>query len=415
MNLTLSVPLNLNEKYVIAVSGGVDSMVLLDYLYQLNHQLIVVHFNHLARKEAILDKELLEKYTTLRKIPFYYFELNISKSDFQNQARLLRKKHLEQVAFENQCQNILTAHHLDDLAETILMKLNRGSSLLGYSGMQPFYTKHGYHYIKPLLYIDKETLLAYAKENDLPFLEDGSNFKDDYLRNRMRHHVIPALKKENDFLKHIITFHTQMLDAHHLIRKESLLFLTTYHHQIDLMAYKKLDKAIQTDVLLYLFELNDILPNFELISSIHQALVQNQKPNLFFDLKNDFVLIKNYQVAFIEKRKYLHENLVLPQVIVSDNLKVFKEDYVEICYNKLDYPLSVRHRKDGDILNFPFGRKKLKDFLIDKKVPLQKRDDLWLVVDSNDQIIWIPNLYLNQVLGTKNKIYLSLWEDPHAQ
>lgn len=415
MNLNLSLQLNPNQTYVLAVSGGLDSMVLMDYLYKSNYNLVVVHFDHSVRDASILDKKLIESYVNERNIPFHFFKLTIGKKDFQNQARLLRKKHLEEVANLFSTKNIVTAHHLDDLAETILMKINRGSSLLGYGGMRPSYVSNGFNYLKPFLYQEKNDLLLYAKKHNIHFLEDASNQKDDYLRNRIRHHIIPLFKEENAFLKHIITFHKQTLAAYDFIRKQSFSYLEQYEHTFDIKTFKVLDPAVMTDVILLLFEQCHIPSNFFLINDIVEGLLNDSKPNLFFDLKADFVFIKNYESFLILPKKELTELKPLPQVITSKNLVDFTQEYVEICYNKLDYPLSVRRRKNGDHLAFPFGRKKLKSFLIDKKIPLQERDHLDLICDANDNIIWIPNLYLNQTLGTENKIYLTLQEASHAK
>ncbi|MDO8030146.1 7-cyano-7-deazaguanine synthase ['Planchonia careya' phytoplasma] len=117
MFLSLSISLKREYKYVISVSGGVDSMTLLDYLYSRKFQIIVVHFNHLKRERSYQDKVLVNEYCQLRKIPFYYFELNLENKNFQNQASLTRKLYLQKIAVQYQTCYIVTAHHLNEGAK----------------------------------------------------------------------------------------------------------------------------------------------------------------------------------------------------------------------------------------------------------------------------------------------------------
>ncbi|MDO7983559.1 MAG: ATP-binding protein [Pigeon pea little leaf phytoplasma] len=115
--LPLAITLKKEYKYVISVSGGVDSMTLLDYLYSRKFQIIVVHFNHLKRERSYKDKVLVNEYCQLRKIPFYYFELSLENKNFQNQASLTRKLYLQKIAVQYKTRYIVTAHHLNEGAK----------------------------------------------------------------------------------------------------------------------------------------------------------------------------------------------------------------------------------------------------------------------------------------------------------
>ena len=128
------IDLDFSKKLIVSVSGGVDSMVLMDFLRRLNLNLVIVHFNHQVRGQSIDEANMVREYTEKYHLPFNYFKLDLNlNADFQNRARNLRRKHLEDVARRNNTPYILTAHHLDDLLETILIKITRGSSLDGYS------------------------------------------------------------------------------------------------------------------------------------------------------------------------------------------------------------------------------------------------------------------------------------------
>lgn len=150
--------LDKTKDYIISVSGGIDSMVLLDFLYHQNYKLKVVHFNHSVRKDSIKDKNLVYDYCLKKNIDFHYFKLNLNyeEGNFQNKARILRLEKLKQVALQYKTKYLLTAHHLDDLSETIFLKILRGSSLLGYSGMQDSCLYEDFILLKPFLYTEKK-------------------------------------------------------------------------------------------------------------------------------------------------------------------------------------------------------------------------------------------------------------------
>lgn len=406
----MSFKINLSKlnTYIIAVSGGLDSMVLLDYLIKNGYKLVVVNFNHQKRSEAHLEHLSIEKICNFHNIPYHYIKLKIKKGNFQEEARNLRYEHLESVAVKHQTNYIVTAHHADDLAETILMKLLRGSNLLGYSSMQKSSNIGNFTYLKPLLDYAKEDLYAYAKAHQVIFNEDSSNLEDHYLRNRIRHNVIPLLKEENDVLKHFKNFSDQTYQTSEFIRLTTKK-LTKSDLSIDLVTFKTLHIAIQTDMISYILESFNITRSFEKINVILKQLLSD-KPNIEIKLSKAYYLVKAYQKAHMMPVDLLHLKKELPTLTISHN-KVDNTKYsIELCYNKLDFPIQVRRRLPGDMLMFSFGRKKLKSYLIDKKIPKSIRDDLIVITDTNETILWIPDLYINDQLGNDNIIYLSLKE-----
>src|SRR5690554_4768459 len=200
-------------------------MVLFDLFVKHNLNFVVVHFNHQKRAESILDHELVESMCTLHHIPYHYIKLKIKNGNFQEVSRNARYKNLEFIAEQYHTPYIVTAHHLDDLAETILMKLIRGSNLLGYSSMQASTKIENFIYLKPLLNYSKEDIKTYQTKHGLLYLEDHTNLEDTYLRNRIRHHFMPLLKEENDVLTHFKNFSTQSYLASDYIRDQSKAFL----------------------------------------------------------------------------------------------------------------------------------------------------------------------------------------------
>ncbi|MBP5835952.1 tRNA lysidine(34) synthetase TilS [Candidatus Phytoplasma meliae] len=450
--MKLSSKLDLQATYIIAVSGGVDSMVLLDFLRSQNITLKVVHFNHLMRPEALEDKRLVQSYCINHNIPFHYFKLHLTKADFQNKARLLRQAKLQQIACLYHTSKIITAHHLDDLAETILMKLGRGSTLLGYSGMQPQLFINKFVFLKPFLYTTKKEIMAYAKTYQVPFLEDKTNQETIYQRNYIRHRVIPYLQEKTAFLANVKRFSCQLLETHHFIRKTTLAFIKEQqldHRQqgqqssyvllpsnktiqtqtksnsanpplFDLKSFLLLDIVIQQDIILFLLEQANLNKNFGLIKSIVKGLNNPLKPNLSWCLHLGFYLVKSYFWFGLMTCNNLgmktNNNLKPPLLAASScsaAVAFFSSKIQPISYDShhIILPLTIRHKKNGDILKFPFGTQKLKTFLINRKISLLQRNNLWLVVDASNNILWIPNLYINQVLGTNKCLYLALKDD----
>src|SRR5690554_6331714 len=406
--MAIKLKLNPNNLYILAVSGGVDSMVLFDLFLKHKYRFIVVHFNHQKRTQSMDDHQLIESLCHTHNIKYHYIKLNIKKGNFQEMARNERYLHLEEIADQYSTSYIVTAHHLDDLAETVLMKLIRGSNLLGYASMQAKVTIDNYTYLKPLLNYSKADLLAYQQTYNLNYLEDHTNLEDTYLRNRIRHHVMPLLKQENDVLTHFKNFSTQSYLASDYIRDQSKAFLNL-DLTFNLKDFIKLHDAVKMDIISLILETLNVDKNFKKITTILKQLTSN-KPNIRITLNNNMHMIKAYDAVSIHNLNTANEQTSEVCLTISHNKVDLPKIFSELCYNKLDFPIRLRKRQPGDKLSFTYGRKKLKDFLIDKKIPMEQRNTLNIIVDSSGTILWIPGLYLNDTLGSDNKIYLSIKE-----
>ena len=194
---------NLGTPILLACSGGVDSMVLLDVLLKLNYKISIAHCNFQLRGEDSMgDEQFLREFAETHTLPFYTvrFETKAYKKanrqSTQMAARELRYEWLEKIRKENQLHFVATAHHLDDQLETILLNIAKGTGIKGLSGMQP---KNGY-IIRPFLEISKHDILKYSNDNKIVFREDISNASDDYQRNQLRHHVVPIMHQINPAL-----------------------------------------------------------------------------------------------------------------------------------------------------------------------------------------------------------------------
>ncbi len=409
---------------ILSISGGVDSMAMLDFFIRQNFNIEVVHFNHLKREQSAQEAALVKRYCSTYDIPYHYYTIDVDQGNFHHQAHLLRQQYLHDVAKVTRASFILTAHHLDDLLESILIKLTRGSNLLGYAGMQPCHKDHGITFVKPFLYLSKEQLITYAKTHDVPYMDDASNDENAFLRNRYRHAVVPVMKQENsDLLKQAMHFSQQLSSAFAFIRKTTIDYLNR-KKTIDIPSYLTLDDAVQDDILAYLLESYHIQLTYEKINTLKDIL-HKKAPNKTYRIDRNHYFIRHYDEAEIRVLKLIPDVLIkvkegqnkLPNMAIFtflSNSFVNTEEMQKLCYNKLAFPLWLRYRKDGDLLSYPYGHKKLKKLLIDEKVPMLVRNQLWVLVDNNGEILWVQNYYLNETLGKENRLYFQIKEHNYA-
>lgn len=407
--------------FILAISGGIDSMVMLSLLKKSSFNLVVVHFNHLKRTESVIEKDLVESYCQDNEIPFHYYTIKIKKGNFHHQAHQMRNFYLNEVATIHSTAYILTAHHLDDLFESILIKLTRGSNLLGYSGMQLMHSRDNFTYTKPLLYVTKQEILDYAAKHDVSYLVDRSNEGNSFLRNRYRHAVVPIMKQENEqLLQHVKHYHHQITNAFTYIRKTTISLIKK-DMSINIAQFITLDQVIQDDIIAYLIEYYQLTLSSEIIRKIKKML-SSSKPNQSYKLSNNYQFVKSYNNAYIKpintvkmgKVEVKEGEIILKNVSIftfSHKSTVKTTHFTKLCYNKLAFPLWLRPRLDGDLLAYDYGHKKLKNLLIDLKVPTEERKKLWVLTDSNNTVLWVEKYFLNKTLGTDNELYFQIKEN----
>jgi len=191
-------------KYIVAVSGGVDSMVLLHLLLQRPElQLVVAHANHGMRPDANQDEALVRDFAAAHNLPFYSAKLNLGKSASEATARTARYNFLQQCSKKVNAQGIVLAHHQDDLIETAILAIMRGT---GWRGLAPFVGNT--QFVRPLLKMPKHQLIGYARKHNVPWREDSTNTNQAYTRNYIRHTLMPMLDQksstwQDSFLQHI--------------------------------------------------------------------------------------------------------------------------------------------------------------------------------------------------------------------
>lgn len=401
---------------VVGVSGGPDSMALLHILQRIRKKIdikiICAHVNHNIRKESAEEKVFLENYCKEKDIIFEAMLIEkYSDDNFHNEARNIRYRFFQELIKKYNANYLMTAHHGDDLIETILMRISRGSTLKGYSGFSKVVEYPNYKIIRPLVFYTKDQIEKYDARYHIPYVIDQSNMKDTYTRNRYRKVVLPFLKKEdpNIHLKYL-KFSDNILEyadfigdtvkkAMQDVYKEDTLLLSKYVTLAPLIQkqiiYNLLEKIYADDLLL----IND--RHVQLILD----LIYSRKKNSYIYLPNDVKFVKEYDKGYlvIESANIDQYEIELSKYAYLPNkhhLEVVEEEegnsnYVcRLSKETVQFPLHVRTRKLGDVMEVKglHGKKKIKDIFINEKISKRERE-LWpVVVDSTGKIVWLPGL-----------------------
>ena len=196
-----------NDVCVLALSGGPDSMCLLHLLLEIKAKIICVHINHGTRKTCERDQEFVKEYLKEYEIPLEIAKIESYKNNRfkEEEARKFRYKKFQETMTKYHAKYLLTAHHGDDLTETILMRILRGSTLEGYAGIKRKSTWKDMILLRPLLTKRKKDIYEYLEEHKIPYMEDETNELDNIRRNRIRHHILPCLERETS------NYHLKML------------------------------------------------------------------------------------------------------------------------------------------------------------------------------------------------------------
>ncbi len=394
---------NLPDKYVVVgVSSGPDSMALLHMLKNYtNKEIICTHINHNIRENSIIEEEYLKNYCNKNHIIFETTKIDkYTSSNFENEARNKRYHFYEEILTKYNSHYLILAHHGDDLIETVMMKIIRGSNLEGYAGIKTYSHLENYTIIRPLLNLTKEDILKYNKEHNIKYYIDNTNNDTSYTRNRYRKNILPILKQEDKnvhlkFLKYSNTlqeYYNYIED----ITKEKIK--TNYkNNKINISLFKKEHNLIKKNIIFYI--LSNIYNNkSNIIKDKHIEsiikLIDSNKPNQIIYLPNNYQARKTYNYIYFEKiskekkDKYkilLKDNNKIENIIIKKIEKSDKDgnDICRLSSKNIKLPLYIRNRLDGDYIYLykSNNKKKIKDIFIDEKIPINLRDNYPLLVD----------------------------------
>ncbi len=420
---------NKNDILVVGVSGGPDSMALLSLLCNLKKempiQIICAHINHNIRKESEAEELFVADFCKRNGIIFEAMKIQTYSTDnFHNEARIKRYQFFEQLIKKYNAKYLLTAHHADDLMETILMRIVRGSTLKGYSGFQECVKRDTYVILRPLIHATKEEIYEYLSKNGISYIEDQSNLKDGYTRNRFRKYIVPEIKKENSFAhEKFYKFSKTLSEYSDYIKRQTLQKYSEVMCDgcLNINEFIKLDFVLQREILYIVLE-NIYQKHLSLITDRHIdcifELLFSVKGNAEICLPNQIRVIKTYQnLQFVsspsEKINYhleLKKSVILPN---GRSIKIETEEELDnnfICrLNKeeVKFPLYVRNRIKGDKIAIKGlnGHKKIKDIFINEKISQEEREIWPIVIDSNNEVVWLPGLKKSKFDKTKEEKY----------
>jgi tRNA(Ile)-lysidine synthase len=415
-----------NEKVLLAVSGGVDSVVLCYLFHRANLDFGIAHCNFQLRGTASDEDALFVKNLSQQlQVPFFKvaFDTNtyVSQNKISTQvaARDLRYDWLEKIRLENGFQYIATAHHLDDSLETILYNFAKGCGIRGLHGILPKVKK----VIRPLLFSHKKEVLLFAKNHKISFREDASNATDKYARNNIRHHVIPVLEKINPSLPKTVAENIHRLQeteqlfnyAIALLQKE----ITEQRGEQLFIHLEKLKAAPAPSTLLFEilhpFHFNNDQTAQMIDSMDHQAGAIFHSSTHQVLLDRDFFIVKKTTQEtddhlLISKNK---TSITFPEGQLSFEIKnqvpgfLPNEKYVaHFDLEKIQFPLTLRKWKAGDYFQ-PIGMngqgKKVKKFLTDLKLNRFEKDTVW-VLESDGKICWVVGIRMDERFKINERI-----------
>lgn len=412
------------EKYlIVGCSAGPDSMALLHYLKSnTNNTIICAHINHNVRKESQKEEQYLKKYCHNNKIIFETITLGkFTKKNFENEARIKRYDFYQKIINKYNSKYLFLAHHGDDLIETIIMKINRGSNIEGYAGIKTISQKNNYYIIRPFLKYTKQDLINYNKNHNITYFIDKSNFDQHYTRNRIRQKLLPILKEENPKIHlQFLKFSETILEYNNYINNKLNKYITEIYQNnyINIDKFKELDAFIQKNILYkilntYYNNTANIIKEANVIDILN--LINNSKPNSSINLPQNKICIKEYNKLYFKNyiqpfQKYkieLKEENIINNIIIKkiDKSNSDGNDICRLNSKKIKLPLYLRNRLNGDFIEIKGlnGKKKIKKIFIDKKIPKNKRDTYPLLVDSNNTILWIPNIKKSKFNAKKDQ------------
>ena len=397
-----------DAKLLVAVSGGVDSVVLLDVLVHLGYQCVVAHCNfHLRGDESDGDMVFVQNFVEQYKLPLHIIDFDTKaiaqtrKISIEMAARDLRYTWFKELVKSENCSAVAIAHHANDTIETFFLNLTRGTGIRGLLGIQA----QNEQIIRPLLHCKRSQIETYAREHGLDFRNDSSNNDTLYVRNKIRHHILPEFQEINpsftetmchnlEHLNDVAEIYTDVINKAKakLCKQEK----GTTHIRISKLKEMPAFRTIlfellqpynfNSDTVQAITKSLDGLSGKEFYSTTHRIVINrdlleveaiNTNENARYFISSEDKVINNpIELEF----NYLKE---IPEIKKEKNIAYLDAD-------QLVFPLELRHWEKGDVFT-PFGMtqsKKVSDFFIDEKISRLQKEKIWILASEN-QIVWI--------------------------
>jgi tRNA(Ile)-lysidine synthase len=414
-----NLPFLINKKVLIAISGGIDSCVLVHLFYRLKFDISLAHCNFMLRgKESNKDEEFVKNLGETLQIPTYTirFETDNYAAEkgvsTQMAARDLRYNWFQQLIKEHNIDYIVTAHQKDDVIETFLINLTRGTGLDGLTGIPEV---NG-NVVRPLLSFSRNDILIYATKKKLKWREDSTNSSIKYVRNKIRHRVVPFLKELNpNFLDSFTNTLQNLKGSQQIIKdcieqvREKVVTKSENNLHFNIAELKKLSNP---KIYLYqllneygftewddITDLLDAQSGKQIFSQTHRLLknrdvlilsaIENNETNTVFEIAKNTSSITTPIALTFEKTDIPldtknHSNKVYDELFLDE------KNTVSIDYDKIQFPLTIRKKEKGDFF-YPIGlngKKKISKFFKDEKLSLIEKENTWLLCSQNE-IVWV--------------------------
>lgn len=414
-----------NDKIVVGFSGGPDSVFLVEMLVRLreniNFNMVLVHINHLLRGENSDGDEIFSlDYGKKKGLQVFSRKINIIELGkdmgltLEEAGRKARYDLFKEIFEKTGANKIALAHNKDDQLETFMFRLTRGAGLEGLEGIV---AKRDI-YIRPISEIYKKDIVEYLNENNISYRIDETNLENEFTRNSIRLDLIPFIEKRYNpkFKDKLYSLIEEIREVNRVLEMKFEQYMVD--NKLSIKKLKQLDKYLLSKVLMQYLYSYGIEVSRKKIQLIEDILYKGGSKDI--SLNGEFILKKDYDFLVIEKNKK-KENQRIKEVELEVPGQIIFGDYVieailsnEILYDKQNFytslkkgdKLKIRSRNDGDRM-IPIGmtsEKKVKDILINEKVPKEKRDTIPLVL-HNEEIVWIAGIKGNEKY--KNSDYKS--------
>lgn len=389
-----------NKLYIVGVSGGPDSMALLDMLFNQQYNLVVCLVNYNTRKESSYEQNMVKEYCFSRNIIFETIDVLYYKKygNFEAWARNIRYKFFKETLNKYQGEAIFVAHHKDDLLETYLMQKQR-KIITKYFGLKEKTTLYDVPIIRPLLDFYKDDLINYCINEKIEYSIDSTNLENKHLRNKIRNNILS--KYDNDQKEQLLLKIKQENNKRNenVIKVNKLL----QNDKISIEEFLNLD-PIEKQLLLYdlittkIDDMNSRLSWYRINEFI--KVLQSNKPNVCIKISGLYYFIREYNLFYVDKldseERFIYKMNEPGILNVNEFSCDFNIDTSELKIYPESYPLTFRNVKKEDEVLIGKIKKRVNRLLIDEKVPLTKRKRYPIVLDKNNKIVYIP-LYRSEI------------------
>lgn len=402
LNKTL---LHHHKTYIVGVSGGCDSMALLDCLRKEGIHCIVAHVNYNLRNDTHLDYQVVHDYCEKYNIIFEYKEVehHEGKGNFQAQAREVRYLFYKRLLDHYHGEGVILGHHHDDVLENIYMSLNRGSKS-HYIGIKEISQVMGMKVIRPLLSCRKKELRQYCEEHHIPFHDDYTNFGVDFERDRVRNTILNTYSEEE---KEALYQKAVVINRMQKEKEEAVQAYLDLYHKEGKIDYHLIDDQLMNTFLYALLE--ESIPSTMISASLIEEIrkqIKSKKPNIQMNLPIHFLFIKEYNNITIQLHSEIEEysyQIHRGEKLTCEYFSIQSEGSLNsgIPVKDEDYPLTIRTMKAGDRIHTVGGTKKLSRLFIDAKISKNLRKTWPVVLNCKGEVLLVPEI-------AKRKGYLAI-------